>query len=159
LNIFVTSPSPTKSARFLDNVRLVKMCLETAQILSTTLRCYGFSGDVYRITHENHPACIWARQNRANYNWLLAHFRALCDEYTKRYGKTHKSFGKFQLFVENANLLPEGKRTEFANCAANKEKGVCFKHLPVFEAYKKYLFVRFAGDSKPAVCNWGGKWE
>lgn len=46
MNIFISSPSPTKSAKFLDNSRLIKMILETAQLLSTSLRFYGFEGDI-----------------------------------------------------------------------------------------------------------------
>lgn len=152
MNIFITSPSPTKCARFLDDKRLVKMCLETAQILSTTLRCYGYTGEVYKISHVNHPASIWVRQNQSNYRWTLAHFRALCEEYTRRYGKVHASSRLFPQFLGNISILPTGKRTPFANCAANASLGVSFKHLPVFEAYRTYLGVRFLNDVKPAVC-------
>lgn len=154
MNIFISSPSPTRSAKFLDNSRLIKMILETAQLLSTSLRFYGFDGDVYKSTHLNHPSAIWTRTTRGNYKWLLAHFRALNQEYTKRYGKVHKSAEKFQIFAINTYLIPDGKRTPFANCAANKDKGLDFKHLPVFEAYQKYLFKRFEGDIRPAFCNW-----
>lgn len=34
MNIFITDPAPTVSAIALDNRRLVKMVLETAQLLS-----------------------------------------------------------------------------------------------------------------------------
>jgi len=154
MNIFVTSLSPTRSAKFLDNKRLVKMVLETAQLLSTALRYHGSTDDVYKATHVNHPASIWVRQNKSNYKWLLAHFRALNEEYTRRYGKIHKSSSKWNLFKNGINLLPAGKRTMFANCAANSELNLNFKHLPVLEAYKKYLYKRFTGDKKPALCNW-----
>lgn len=156
MNIFITSPSPAKSARFLDDKRAIKMILESAQMLSTALRGYGMDDNrLYKACHVNHPASIWCRQNRSNFNWLLAHFRALCEEYTKRYGKVHKSFGLYPIFVENAKIIPKGKRTDFANCAANKELNLDFKHLPIFEAYEKYLFARFESDTKPAVCKIG----
>ena len=183
VNIFVTHPSPTKSARYLCDVRLIKMTLETAQILSTALytnspdkfrlceftpikvtksgvtagkktsHAYYIGSDrLYKSTHSQHPATRWTSTNQANYRWTLAHFRALCEEYTRRYGKVHASSRLFPQFLDNISILPTGKRTPFANCAANASLGVSFKHLPVFEAYRTYLGVRFLNDVKPAVC-------
>ena len=45
----------------------------------------------YKKTHVNHPCARWARQSRANYAWLCELGVALCDEYTLRYGRVHKT--------------------------------------------------------------------
>ena len=43
MNIFATSPSPDTSALWLDDVRKNKMILETAQLLSASVRINSMS--------------------------------------------------------------------------------------------------------------------
>ena len=101
----MTDDCPKKCAEFLDNSRLRKMCLESAQLLSSALRLHGYTGsDVYKITHKNHPSSKWTRATRGNYQWLLAHFKALCEEYTRRTGKTHASSKLLPIFEVPVNL-------------------------------------------------------
>ena len=83
MNIFRPSPSPVESARCLADRHVVKMALETAQILST------ITGGPYKPTHANHPCTRWAGASWHNAAWLLAHGHALCDEYARRFGKEH----------------------------------------------------------------------
>lgn len=151
MNIFATSQCPTQSAKFLDDKRCIKMCLESAQLLSTALRVHGYKGaDVYRIAHLNHPSSKWTRATRGNYQWLLAHFKALCVEYTRRTGKTHASSKLLSVFEANANLIPDGERLPFSNNARNLEKGVDYTIEPdVHLAYRKYLSDRWVSDKRP----------
>lgn len=68
------------------------MCVEAQQILCSVYHMASSHLDIpYKLSHKNHPSCIWARSSRGNFKWLLRHSRALCEEYTKRYGKIHKS--------------------------------------------------------------------
>jgi len=83
VNIFRPHPSPLLSARALADRHVVKMALETAQILSTV------AGGPYKPTHARHPCTLWAGESRANGEWLAAHGLALCDEYARRFGKLH----------------------------------------------------------------------
>ena len=83
MNVFRCDPSPSLSARALADRHVVKMALESAQILSTV------TGGPYKPTHARHPATLWAGASRVNAVWLLAHGIALCDEYTRRFGKVH----------------------------------------------------------------------
>ena len=98
MNIFVTDFCPIKSAQVLPDKHIVKMPLETCQMLSIVASKkwgYGF-GDLPRLdgtpyktekgAFRNHPCTIWAQQN---WSWLIRHGLALCDEYTYRYGKVH----------------------------------------------------------------------
>ena len=98
MNIFVTDFCPIKSAQVLPDKHIVKMPLETCQMLSIVASKkwgHGF-GDLPRLdgtpyktekgAFRNHPCTIWAQQN---WSWLIRHGLALCDEYTYRYGKTH----------------------------------------------------------------------
>lgn len=154
MNIFVSNSCPVKSAQFLDTLRCNKMILESAQMLSTALRQHGADDSIlYKTTHLNHPMSIWCRENKSNYTWLLEHMEALAKEYYRRRGKWHLSYTKlFTILKRGAQYLPDGQLTPFPNCAANKSKGVCFKHIPdVHEAYRLYLNERWKNDVRTPV--------
>lgn len=150
MNIFATDDCPIQCAKFLDTKRVIKMCLETAQLLSTALRVNGYNNDnVYKIAHLNHPSSVWCRKTRGNFKWLLEHFKALCDEYTKRTGKTHASSKLLPIFESSVNLIPDGLRTTFSNNARNLTKGVDFTNeSDVTLAYKLYLSSRWETDKR-----------
>lgn len=90
---------------------VLKMIIETCQILSTTHRVldgvehawnqngrrvkmwhlYSANEKVfYKATHVNHPCTVWARRSRSNYIWLHDHLYGLLKEYNYRYGKYHE---------------------------------------------------------------------
>jgi len=148
MNIFATYKCPTRSAIALDDKRVIKMVLESAQILSTAINKMGGEGP-YKTTHMNHPCSIWARLNKENYKWLLEHFEALCREYTWRYGKIHKCMGHLKRLSEGIRYMPSGAITPFANCAANHNLGLDFKSIsPAREAYRKYLVAKWKIDKR-----------
>lgn len=91
MNIFASSTCPTLSAAALDDRRLVKMILESAQIICTIAHQRGIPAP-YKATHQNHPAVLWADSRRAHFDWLRNHFRALAMEYQHRFGRVHKSY-------------------------------------------------------------------
>lgn len=100
MNIFFLHNSPKTCAEQHCDKHVVKMILESAQLLSTAH--HVIDGDdaisaIYKSTHKNHPSAIWARKSRAHYTWLWQMLYHLCKEYTHRYGKVHK--------VERDNLL------------------------------------------------------
>ena len=66
MNIFVSSFDAREAAKALDDKRLIKMVLETAQILSTNINLAGLRQGPYKTTHQNHPAVVWCRQSHAN---------------------------------------------------------------------------------------------
>lgn len=96
MNIFYLDKDPVKAAQMQYNKHVVKMILESAQMLCTAHHLLdGPDADVpYKIAHKNHPSTVWARQSSQNYAWLYYHMVALGDEYTKRYGKTHLTIKK-----------------------------------------------------------------
>ena len=93
MNVFYLDRDAAKAAQAQCNKHVVKMLLETAQLLSTTHHVMGSTAP-YKKTHMNHPSAVWARQSSENYHWLYRHFKALSDEYTRRYGKIHLSWVK-----------------------------------------------------------------
>ena len=100
MNIFVTDPCPIQSARNLPDKHIVKMPLETCQMLAIIYsdwyygigQLHKLNGQPYATKHgafRKHPCTIWAAENYWNLSWLISHGLALCDEYTARYGKVH----------------------------------------------------------------------
>ena len=102
MNIFVTDPSPTISAQVLPDKHVVKMPLESCQMLSIIFsHWYHNWGDdllkkkdgvPYKTSKgafRNHPCTQWAAASMPNLAWLIEHGIALSNEYTHRYGKIH----------------------------------------------------------------------
>lgn len=150
MNIFATNACPIEAAKFLDNKRCLKMVLETAQLLSCAIRLNGYNGtEAYKITHPNHPSNLWCRATQGNYKWLLAHFKALCGEYSRRYSKTHASERLVSVFEANAGLIPAGELQPFSNNARNLSQGVDFTgESDTMLAYRLYLKVRWQKDKR-----------
>jgi len=98
MNIFYIHEDPFVSAKAMSDKHVVKMILETAQLLSTAHHILNseIKHLVYKATHVNHPSNKWARESASHYIWLFKHFVALCEEYTKRYHKVHKTETKLK---------------------------------------------------------------
>ena len=148
MNIFATYDCPKKSANFMDKKRCIKMILESAQMLSTALRFYNCNDHrLYKTSHLNHPTSIWCRENQSNFMWLINHMQFLCQRYSTLTGKIHASMKLIPVFFELIDYIPEGKRTPFINCASNKSKNICFKHVKdTHLAYRLYLRERWKTD-------------
>ena len=103
MNIFYLDKCPHKAAELQYNKHVVKMILESAQMLCTAHHCYGDKDQVenvpYKQAHLNHPSTVWTRRSKSTYMWLYNHMMALGNEYTKRYGKTHLSITKCKDFL------------------------------------------------------------
>jgi len=118
MNIFALSRNVKACARFHCDQHVVKMPVETAQLLSTALHCHdqerwaelNASGLAYKPTHFNHPCAVWARECVNNYLWLGALGRELCAEYWFRFARerqrTHKSATVLDALIANAPRLP-----------------------------------------------------
>lgn len=146
MNIFYTSRCPMECAKFLskDRKRHNKMILETAQLLSTSIHINKLSRDdwkIYKPTHINHPCAKWVSSSFHNHMWLFHYLLWLGKFYFEKYDVFHKSYA----LSDNFDIRKYGYdgNIKFAttppNCARNKKKGLDFSHLPICEAYKKYL--------------------
>lgn len=150
MNIFFTSASPRECAQALDSLRLNKMILETAQLLSTAHSVLGsHTSEMYKPTHINHPCAKWVRQSDANYNWTFNHFAELLKEYTFRSGKNHAT-GRLLDALVNCPNCPENEWTAPANCSLFKDK-------PVFQAYRETMMVKWNKDVRKPT--WGKREE
>jgi hypothetical protein len=127
MNIFYLDKCPKKAAQYQYNKHVVKMILESAQMLCTAHHVYGNPNDVpYKQAHLNHPSTVWVRNNSLHYEWLFQHMMHLGDEYTKRYGKTHLSITKCwdKLCHLPANI-PHEQWEQPPQCMPDKYKDKC----------------------------------
>ena len=101
MNIFYLHPDPLTAAEMHCDKHCVKMILETAQMLCTAHR--HLDGDeqadklgMYKTAHLNHPSTQWVRGSLLQYEWTYHLFKFLCDEYTYRFNKVHKTDAKLR---------------------------------------------------------------
>lgn len=160
MNIFVLDKDPVRAATLIDDKRLIKLTLESAQIMGEALIINGMSRDVvpyHSYRHRNHPVVKWTADSEGNYLWLYKHFLAQNEEYVKRFpdkGRYHKCYEFHQYYYQNSCKIKPGKLIKFSNCAARKDLGISFKHIedPV-EAYRLYLVARWKLDKyPPRIC-------
>ena len=58
MNIFVLHQNPQTAAEMMCDKHVVKMILETAQMMCTVVASYDHDTP-YRPTHSKHPCTIW----------------------------------------------------------------------------------------------------
>ena len=99
MNIFFLDFDVKKCAEYHCDKHVVKMILETAQLLCSVHHVTDQerpsnrpSTDQvpYKLSHKNHPCAIWTRESLSNYLYLCELGLELCKEYTYRYDKIHK---------------------------------------------------------------------
>lgn len=163
MNIFVLHRDPYKAASMMCDKHVVKMVVETAQLLSTAHRvldgelvkrpsvsgkrmvkyyeldCYEAELTYYKVAHINHPSAVWCRETSANYDWLYKHFVALCNEYHNRYGRFHKTDLRLMQPLRNKPLnIKKGPLTEFPQAMPDdcKQKDVVLAYRSYYNKYK-----------------------
>jgi hypothetical protein len=97
VNIFVLSEHPAQAARYHADKHVVKMILESAQILNGALYERGLDDlAFYGYTHKNHPCTLWAAESWSNFEWLVQLMHYLNKEYKLRYDhdESHTSYQK-----------------------------------------------------------------
>jgi hypothetical protein len=139
-----------KSAQSQDNYRVVKMILESCQILSTVLNEQGLEAP-YRSFNPKHPSCLWAAESSANFEALVRHCFALLEEYDKRFNKDHKCEKVLEKIVDlyNPKRFPTSKPTTLRVAMPDS-----FKGEDIVESYRKYYAskprMRYPKDKVPA---------
>ena len=135
MNIFILDNDPIKAAQMHIDKHIVKMPLETAQILST------ICGYPYRPTHRNHPCTVWARQTKGNYNWLVQLGFALCKEYSLRYSRRHKCKDVIEQLKYAPEFIPDGERTPFALAMPDecKQDDAVLAYRTYYRTHKKHI--------------------
>lgn len=165
MNIFVLDSSPVLAAQQQCDKHVVKMIVESAQMLSTAHRLLDgkirvvdrfnvntgksrktkiwllddkcLDSELYAAVHTGHPCTIWTMESLANYLWHYEHFCALCDEYTFRYGKKHGTDTKLRFVLDQApSNIPDIPLTPFR--LAMKSNPECMNENDPVASYRKF---------------------
>ena len=101
MNIFVLDNDIELCAQYHCDQHVVKMILESVQLLCTALNKKGFETP-YKSTHAKHPCVLWVEQSYSNFVWLTELTRELNKEYRYRFNKDkdHKSMSVLDAIVE-----------------------------------------------------------
>ena len=100
MNIFVLEDCPVKAAEVQCDKHVVKMIVESGQMLSTAHRMLDGNLEVYinangrkarrynlsdwrqqvlyKAVHYHHPCTVWTMESSDNYQWHWKHLEALC---------------------------------------------------------------------------------
>ena len=138
MNIFYLDANPELAAFYHCDKHVVKMILETAQMLCAA---HHLKGDgiaiehLYKLTHKNHPSTVWVCDGAENYKWAYKLFCYLCDEYTYRYNKTHLTDKKFREYLKNIpiNIDKNKKFIQPPQCMPQK-----YQHKDAVIGYRNY---------------------
>jgi len=160
MNIFVLDKNPIKAAQLQCDKHVVKMVLESAQMLSTVHRVLdgkqvkvpSKSGKttikgwtlpdkreniLYKAVHVGHPCTVWTMESIANYIWHYDHFQALATEFEYRYRKKHKSWVALEdiLSIPPKNIAYEGLTPFKLAMGASPE---CINHDDPVGSYRAF---------------------
>ena len=93
MNIFYLDADVTKCAQDHCDKHVVKMILESAQMLCSVLWIHDIQAP-YKPTHLHHPCVIWANKSLSNWLWLKQLAGALNEEYKYRFNhkENHSSY-------------------------------------------------------------------
>lgn len=180
MNIFVLDEDPRTSAEMMCDKHVVKMIIESAQMLSTVHRYVDgdefisytkagrkikrwahYTDDVnssirlHKSVMLNHPCTIWTRQTAANYAWLACHALALCDEYEHRYEREHATRPLVEWLVDHypKNGVYGIMLTPFAQAMPDQYK-VPGDAVAAYRAYYLGEKQRFAKWKNRQIPNW-----
>lgn len=142
---------PSICAQMHLDKHVIKLILETTQLLCGAWHIIDPDHKIYtpcyKLTHKNHPCSIWTRTSKENYMWLCQLGLALCEEYTYRYGKTHKCEEYLVDLTENIPPIPSRGFT-----APAQAMPVVYKDKNAIDAYRNYYFFE-----KAYIHSWKGK--
>lgn len=142
MNIFVLDRNPYRAASYQCDKHVVKMIVETSQLLSTALyrsqnifKKKSITSEVqdylfenfprkdkygntkpYGIGYVNHPCSVWVSENRSNFIWTIQLLDGLCQQYSFIYGKEHFCQKMIDFYFTKCSLFKESQLTRFKLC-------------------------------------------
>mgnify|MGYP003112577410 FL=1 len=148
MNIFVLDKDAKIAAEMMCDKHIVKMIIETNQILSCVIDKCGTEGRSielelaqYPKAHAKHPCTLWAMESFYNAKWLVTHLKYIEKEYAKRYPrKTHKLDGNHAIYdreLDDCAFAEELVMTPFAQAMPDPYK----VEDDAVAAYRKYYLM------------------
>jgi len=157
MNRFLIDHHPNAIAQSLCDQHIVKMPLEEAQMLCTSIwhhaPHHAEKHGLYRAVHKKHPCTLWTMETRSNYVYALALYKAMLKEYTHRYGKIHGAGKHYRTLADASWLIPDGGLTAHPQCFSGHDDLKTNEAWPI-KAYRAFYKV---DKSKFARYNKGRK--
>jgi hypothetical protein len=150
MNIFILDKEIEKCARYHADQHVVKMILESAQMLCTVVNQSGGTSP-YRTTHANHPCTLWTGKSLSNWLWLRELALALNDEYRYRFNSEMDHRSAVVASSLSVPPLSDSGLTEFAQ-AMPEEYRIPGDPVAAYRRYyvaEKSEFVRWTGRRRP----------
>ncbi len=151
MNIFVLDENIEKCAQYHCDQHVVKMILESVQMLCTALNKKGFATP-YKSTHMKHPCVLWVEESYDNFSWLKDLALALNTEYRFRFDRDsdHKSILVLDE-ISDCQYNSAGL-TDFAQAMPDKYKvpGNAVKAYRQFYIGEKMGFAKWTKRAIPA---------
>lgn len=144
MNIFYLSKDVNKCVKHYHDQHVVKMLLESTQLLSNAIQYHG-GHSKYAATHMNHPCSVWARESKTHCIWLYNLICELNNEYRFRYSKStnHKSFDIAVKLMSQIDLLPDSVFVDPPQCMPDK-----YKSNNAVYAYRQYYAFEKINNKK-----------
>lgn len=142
MNIFAVDPNPCNCAIYHTDRHIIKMPLETAQMLSFAyyhpeLWKHEIPDILMKFSrsHDNHPCSLWIRESLENFIWTCELGIQLVKEYRFRYNsvKHQRCLDIFEWCLQNLPNLPIKGITPFALAMPDD-----FKVKSDIESYRNY---------------------
>jgi hypothetical protein len=142
MNIFGIDTDTTSCATYHTDRHIVKMPLETAQMVSFVYYHKDlWDGEVpnllmnFSAGHDKHPCSLWLRENLVNFLWTCEFGIKLIEEYRFRYDSQKHERCKmiFEWSLDNLPNLPVAEFTPFAKAMPEEYKVDCS-----IESYRNY---------------------
>lgn len=151
INIFIVARNPVLAAQMLCDRHVVKMPLESVQMLCTVYRQYVphfiiAVGELYLPSHTGNQITKWVGYSASNYRWLVDHAAELFAEYSRRYGKVHASSIMFERVREVPHTMQDHGLTPFTQAMPEQYKG-----QDAIAAYRRYYV---ADKVSQPWCEW-----
>ena len=145
MNIFYIHSDPITAAQELADDHIRKMQIESAQMCCTAHWAVGKEAP-YKRAHFNHPSTKWTRESIQHYRWLVKHGLEVCNQFTIRYGKRHKTQDVLEWCRDNEPNLPDSGFITPPQCMPDE-----YKDEDTVKAYRRFYILDKIGIKK---LNW-----
>jgi uncharacterized CHY-type Zn-finger protein len=164
MNIFFLHTNPRRCARWHCDKHVVKMLLETCQLLYTChwivckdpdmttapLTKSGQRG--YKKSHWNHPCAKWVRMSLTNYVWLTTLGLELLREYNYRYPNREHACGRHIVWL---HMYPPSGLHDIGWTEPIPAMPEQYKSGDAIASYRRYYiaekrgFAKYTGRHRP----------
>lgn len=148
MNIFILSDDPSEAAKMHNDRHVVKMILESAQMLSTVVRESGIDAG-YEPCFRNHPCTQWAGESLSNWKWLRNLALELNKEYMRRFDND-----EWHASARVIESLPEPNITDSGLTEPPRAMPDHCKQESVVQSYREYYRTE-----KEHIAEWSNRKE